>query len=387
MSSPTLCFVSRTVGEISETWMWRQIVGLTRLRPHVLTWRHIHGELFPLGDVPVHIQQVAARWPENTGWLMRRFHRLRNLPGRNFYAMTRRECRFVRKAVSAIRPDIMLCQYGMMGLRMLPIAHKLGIPLAVHFHGSDLAGALTNPWYRWSLVPALQRFDALIVVNTKQRDWLVNRGVRPTHVHVIPCGVPTDECVPGVAAERTGRSPRFVTVSRLVQLKGIDVTIRAFARVVSEIPMAQLLVVGDGPEREGLEGLVDELGLRDNVYFTGWLSQDEIGRMLRQSDVFVQHSLVPEGWPVSVAEASAMGLPVIVTPCGGLVEQVVDGVTGFMVPTRDVRSMQDAMLRLALDPDLRITMGMAGRKRMVEEFDVKRQIAKLEDVLTICAGA
>jgi glycosyltransferase involved in cell wall biosynthesis len=156
---------------------------------------------------------------------------------------------------------------------------------------------------------------------------------------------------------------------------------------VGEIPRAQLVIAGEGPEREGLEALVAELGLRDNVCFTGWLSQDEIRQALRLSDVFVQHSLVPEGWPVSVAEASAMGLPVVVTPCGGLAEQVVDGVTGLMVPTRDVHCMQEAMLGLARDPDLRTRMGMAGRTRMIQEFDVKGQIAKLEEALMTCTCA
>jgi glycosyltransferase involved in cell wall biosynthesis len=198
--------------------MWRQIVGLTRFRTHVLTWRYIHRELFPVGDVPVHVRQEAGCWPEETPGLTRRFHRLRNLPSRNFFAMTRREYAAIGKAVREIRPDVMLCQYGMMGLRMLPVARKLAIPLAVHFHGSDLAGGLGNRWYKWSLETALRQFDAAIVVNTKQRDWLVKRGVRPAQVHVIPCGVPTDQCFPRLAAERNGAPPRFVAVGRLVQI-------------------------------------------------------------------------------------------------------------------------------------------------------------------------
>ncbi|UCD49466.1 MAG: glycosyltransferase family 4 protein [Phycisphaerales bacterium] len=386
MSSPTLCFATRSVGEFSETWMWRQIIGFRRFRTHVLTWRYKHRERFPLGDVPVTIQREAVCWPEKTAWFTRRIHRLRNLPGRNFFATTRREYAAIGKTISAIRPDVLLCQHGPMGLRMLPVAREFGIPLAVHFHGTDLAGALANPWYRWSLKSALHQFDAIIVVNMKQRDWLVEQEVKPEKIHVIPCGVPTDECVPPPAAERDEMPPRFIAVGRLVQLKGVDVTIRAFERVVSEVPQAQLVIVGEGPRREELEVLVDDLGLRNNVCFTGWLSQDEVRRALRGSNVFVQHSLVPEGWPVSVAEASAMGLPVVVTNCGGLAEQVVDGVTGLIVPMRDVRAMHEAMLKLARSPNLRMDMGMAGRTRMIQEFDVKKQIAKLEEALMSCVS-
>jgi glycosyltransferase involved in cell wall biosynthesis len=270
---------------------------------------------------------------------------------------------------------------------MLPIARELSIPLAVHFHGSDLAGGLANRWYRWSIEAALRRFDAVIVVNTMQRDWVVTHGVDPARVHVIPCGVPAEQSLPCLTKERSGSPLQFIVVSRLVRLKGVDMTIRAFASVVREVPGARLVIAGDGPERRDLEALVERLGLRDNVCFTGWLSQGDVRHALEQSHVFVQHSLVPEGWPVSVAEASAMGLPVVVTDCGGLAEQVVDGVTGLLVPAGDVPRMQESMLRLARDPHLRSRLGMAGRTRIMEEFDVKKQIAELEDVLIGCARA
>jgi colanic acid/amylovoran biosynthesis glycosyltransferase len=209
--------------------------------------------------------------------------------------------------------------------------------------------------------------------------------VKPEKVHVIPCGVPVDESIPAAPGERNGAPPQFIAVSRILKLKGVDITIRAFAGVVREIPEARLFIAGDGPDRPEFEALVAELGLTENVHFAGWLSEDEVRQQLRQSDVFVQHSLGAEGWPVGVAEASAMRLPVVVTSCGGLAEQVVDGVTGLIVPTRDVDRMRQSMLTLARDPDLRAKMGTAGRERMVQGFNVKGQIAKLEQVLLDCA--
>lgn len=380
-----LCFVTRSMGEISETWMWRQVTGFRRLRPSILTWRYVHRELFPVGDVPVHLQQQEACWPEETSPLMRRLHRLRNVPRWNFYAATREEYAAISKALNDIRPDVMLCQYGHMGLRMLPVARELAIPLVVHFHGSDLADGLTNRWYRWSIKSALHHFDAIVVVNTKQRDWVFQCGVAPEKVHVIPCGVPIDESTPRLSREQDGTPPQFIAVGRLVKLKGTDVTIRAFAGVAKQLPQARLVIVGDGPDRQELEALVRKLGIEGKVQFSGWLSQSEVRDKLRQSDVFVQHSVVPEGWPVSVAEASAMALPVVVTGCGGLADQVVNGVTGLIGPTYDVRTMKENMLRLACDLHLRATMGAAGRERMVRDFAVEKQIAKLEDVLLKCA--
>ncbi len=383
--APTLCFVTRSVGEVSETWMWRQIVGFTRLRHHVLTWRYVNREMFPVGDVPMHILEEPGCWPEKTPRLIRCLHRLRNLPRQNFLATTRREYASIEKVLREMRPDVMLCQYPMMALRMLPIVRRLAIPLTVHFHSIGLSSALENRWYRWSLGPALRHFDKIVVVNLKQRDWMLEHGVRSEKVHVIPCGVPVDESIPAPPGERSGAPPQFTAVSRLLKIKGIDITIRAFAGVVAKIPEARLVIVGNGPDRQEFEALAAELGLSGSVRFTGWLSEDGVRQQLRQSDVFVQHSLFAEGWPVGVAEASAMRLPVVVTDFGGLAEQVVDGVTGLIVPAQDVGRMRDSMLRLARDPDLGRRMGTAGRERMARHFNVKGQIAKLEEVLIDCA--
>lgn len=385
MPAPTLCFATRSVGEVSETWMWRQIVGLQHLRTHVLTWRYVNRDIFPIGDVSMHIVQEPTCWPEETSGLTRRLHRLRNLPRRNFLATTRREYAHIEEILHRIRPDVMLCQYPMMALRMLPMTRKLGIPLVVHFHAIGLGKAMENRWYRWSLGPALRHFDAIVVVNLQQRDWMLEHGVQPEKVHIIPCGVPVDDSTAAAPDERNGTPPRFIAVSRVLKLKGVDITIRAFAGVVKEIREARLVIAGDGPDRPEFEALVAELGLADHVHFAGWLSENDVKQQLRQSDVFVQHSLVAEGWPVGVAEASAMGLPVVVTRCAGLTEQVVDGVTGLIVPMRDVHAMQESMLQLARDPNLRARIGAAGRERMVQSFGVKGQIAKLEQVLIDCA--
>jgi glycosyltransferase involved in cell wall biosynthesis len=102
--------------------------------------------------------------------------------------------------------------------------------------------------------------------------------------------------------------------------------------------------------------------------------------------VFLQHSMNGsngwvEGFGVSIAEAASSGLPVIVTECGGIPDQVVNQETGLIVPQGDVQAMSDAMLRLARDAALRSRMGRAGRQRAVACFDARRQIERLEDVL------
>jgi glycosyltransferase involved in cell wall biosynthesis len=278
-----------------------------------------------------------------------------------------------------------LAHFGDTALRLLPVAHELNIPLVAHFHGYDLSSSLRNRWYRWSLKASLSRFTSAIVVGTRQHDVLQGYGLPANNIHIIPCGVPTDTFVPRHISRRTNRI-NFICVSRLVECKGVRESIAAFGIVCHHLHNVHLTVVGDGPERASLELLVKNLRLSSQICFRGALSSDQVRLLLRDSDVFLQHSLVGqdgsiEGFGVSVAEAAASGIPVVATRCGGILDQVVHGETGLLVEPRDIEGMSLAMLRLAVDRELRARLGLAARQRAVALYDTATQVAKLEQVL------
>jgi len=172
-----------------------------------------------------------------------------------------------------------------------------------------------------------------------------------------------------------------------VEWKGQHIALDAFAKIADTHPNARLVIVGGGPDSDFLKRKAADLGVENRVEFPGSCSAATVRKMLGESDVFLQHSLTHrsgwgEGFGVSIAEASAMALPVIVSPCGGIVDQVIDGETGIIVPEHDREAMAAAMRKLAADPELRHRMGEAGRRRMRGHFDTKAQVRKLEDVLT-----
>src|SRR5690606_39210585 len=116
--------------------------------------------------------------------------------------------------------------FGQIALRILPLATMGGIPLVAHFHGLDLSSLLRNRWYRWSLLRCLSSFDAIVVVGSHQRKWLVEHGADPEKVYLIPCGVPTSDFQP--LPRPAGEQCRFIAVSRLVEGKGLEFSLRAF---------------------------------------------------------------------------------------------------------------------------------------------------------------
>lgn len=380
-----LCVVAQCIGQWPEVWLWRQLLGFKQLKPCVLTWGYINREVYRLDNLPVQILPFDPCAGEDS--FRRWFRRARSLPVRNFYASVGAECRFIEKQLLETKPRVMLCHFGHTALRMLPIAQKQHIPLVAHFHGLDLSSSLNNRWYRWSLLRALEHFSAIVVVGSHQKKWMIEHDVQAERVHLIPCGVPTQVFKHKVRQPLKGI--RFICVCRLVEGKGVGYCIRAFAHVVKEITNGNLLIVGDGPLRSDLEALRHELGLGECVTFIGSVCPDRVRDLLSESDIFIQHSLVSstgwvEGFGVSVAEAAATGLPIVGTRCGGIVDQVIDGKTGFLVEQRDVDGMAEYMVKLGLEPDLRKKMGQAGREHMVAEFDTQKQIAELESVLLDC---
>lgn len=371
----------RDRGVGSQVWVERQLARFRRVDVTVVTWQVHDGPIEPgvpmhVLDHPVDLDVGADRW----------VNRLRRLSGRNFYGTAHDERDELRTLLHRDRPHVALCHFGHTALRLLPVADEIGVPVVAHFHGFDLSSSLQNRWYRWSLLGHIDRFAAVVVVGRRQQQW-VEQHMPASRVHRIPCGVPITEFT---RAEPPADGPvRFTTVSRLVPQKGVDVAVRALAAMQRRD--TELVIVGDGAQLAELRELADRLAIDDRVTFTGALPPDGVRRTLQDSHVFVQHSLdMPNGWfegfGVSLTEAAAMELPAIVSRCGGLEDQVVDGVTGMLVDQHDVIGMAAAMDRLAVDPELRRRMGTSGRRSAEQMFDTADQVRQLEEVLVDVAA-
>ncbi|KDN86388.1 glycosyltransferase family 4 protein [Kitasatospora cheerisanensis] len=163
--------------------------------------------------------------------------------------------------------------------------------------------------------------------------------------------------------------PVVVCVSRLVPRKGQDTLIRALPRVLAAQPETVLLIVGGGPYRGELEKLVDSVGVRSSVVFTGAVPWEELPAHYGAGDVFAmpcrtrRGGLDVEGLGIVYLEASATGLPVVAGDSGGAPDAVREGETGYVVPGKGGESvLAERLVRLLGDADLRREMGEAGRK-------------------------
>lgn len=173
----------------------------------------------------------------------------------------------------------------------------------------------------------------------------------------------------------------FGSVGRLDPIKGTSFLIDAMALVVKENPRAQLLLVGDGSQREKLQKQCAALGLQGHVKFTGF--QKDPAPFIEIMDVFVLASL-NEGMGRVILEAMVYAKPVIATRVGGIPELIEDGKSGLLVDPQDDAALGAAMIRLAKDRPLRERMAREAKVKAGDKFDIERMVKDIENLYQKC---
>jgi len=219
-------------------------------------------------------------------------------------------------------------------------------------------------WRRWR-----DAFDLIVANSEAVKRRLIAEGIEP--VEVIHSGVPIKPSRPPLS-----EPPTAAFAGRLVREKGADVLVQAFAQVVSQMPEARLLVVGDGPEREHLNSLVGDLGLTSNVMMVGYRPHSEMEGHLASAWVKAVPSRWAEPFGRVAAEAMMRGTAVVATGSGGLREIVRDGLTGFLVPPGDAEALAAALLRVLGDRKLAEQMGRAGREVALAHFSEETFVSR-----------
>jgi glycosyltransferase involved in cell wall biosynthesis len=289
----------------------------------------------------------------------------------------------VRRRWRAEPPDLVHAHFWMSGWAAaqagLPVPlvqtfHALGVVKRRHQRGAD-----TSPAPRQRIEAALlHRIDHVVATCRDEVSELVAMGADAGRVSVVPCGVDLDRfTATGPVAPREDGLRRIVVVSRLVPRKGIEDVIRA----LTHLPDAELLVAGGPPEPRvagdpevrRLQGVAANCGVASRVRFLGGLRRDEVPPLIRSADVV---ACVPwyEPFGIVPVEAMACGVPVVGAAVGGLLDTVLHGRSGLLVPPREPSAIAEAIGHLLANPSLCRRMGQEGAAR-ARQFYGWRQVA------------
>ena len=227
----------------------------------------------------------------------------------------------------------------------------------------------------------LGKRDRLIAVGEATRQALIaNEGLPSDRVEVIYNGVDLaqfTEVAPEIRGEvrkELGLSEDdwiITLVARLDAIKDHPTAIRTLQRVRESVPGAKLLIVGDGSEREKIEGIIRDGNLGDCVHMLG--TRRDVPRLLRASDTFLMSS-IGEGIPLTIIEAMAAGVPVVSTSVGGIPEMVTTGETGFLNDSGDADGLASSIVKLSSDSGLRSRIIGAARQRAFDVFSREQML-------------
>jgi glycosyltransferase involved in cell wall biosynthesis len=371
-----VAYILHTFPSLSQTFVLNEIVELQKRRHEVticaleLDDRIIHPEVTEWGlDRKVHYPQNLP--PPS---LLDRLKLYRDgswRPLREWWSFTDQVARFV-KVVMDVGCDLVHTHFAGKPSRLArAVASGAGLPFSLTAHAYDIFREPLRGWVADDLTAA----DLLITPSEYNRGYLQDRfGVesRVVHATIDPDLFPL---VP-LATE-----PNVLAMARLISKKGIDVAIQALPAVLAKVPEARLIVGGDGPDRERLERLAGELGVADQVEFTGYLEHEEYRSVLTSTQVAVLPCRISEDQdrdvcPLTLQEAMASGIPVLSCDIHSIPELVRPQCGGLVGPD-DPAALAAELVGLLSSEDRRRRAGAAGRRVIEEEFNIATQVGLL----------
>ena len=279
------------------------------------------------------------------------------------------------------RPDVVHAHFWMSGAAALRARASTGVPVVQTFHALGVVkrrhqgAADTSPPDRLAREEHLARsVDAVVATCSDEVRELLALGASPERIHVAPCGVDLEAFRPGPSPRvlTMGRPlRRILSISRLVERKGVHTLVEALAHV----PDAELVIAGgpDGrdldadPHVKALRAAAAQHGVADRVRFVGPVMRADVPALMRSADVV---AAVPWYEPFGIVplEAMACGVPVVGSAVGGLLDTVVDGATGLLVPPRDPAATAAALRTVLGDDALRLRLGRAAAEHVAARF-------------------
>jgi colanic acid/amylovoran biosynthesis glycosyltransferase len=361
--------------------IYRQITALKRCRPVVIAQKREQAERYAFE--PVHI--VA----KPTTHFLRRFwfRKVRDAP----WQISDAELHALLRVLTKTDARLLHIYFGHIAVHLLPLIRGWTKPSIVSFHGADVIVDMDKPAYREATRQMLDAVKLVLVRSESLRREVIHLGCDEKKIEVQRTGIPLDEFPFRERSFPQNGEWRFVQACRLIEKKGLPVTLRAFASFLKKHPDATLTIAGEGPLLGQLQGLACELKIDNRVSFTGFISQDQLRDIFYASHIFLHPSETgrdgnQEGIPNSLLEAMASGLPVFATQHGGIPEAIEHGVSGVLVPEHNDQELGRALLSVVQDPGFLSRIARSGAEVVAQEFDQRIQVRRLEDVYVGIGG-
>lgn len=276
------------------------------------------------------------------------------------------------------KPSCIHTHFATMGSFVKELSNLSNIPYTITTHAYDI---YVNSNIK-NLKNVMENAELVVTISDYNKNYLKNTISIKNKIEVIRCGIDSKKFKPTDKSIHNKNKINILTVSRLVEKKGIKYLIESIPTVINEYPNCKFTIVGSGPLKNSLEQLSNVLNIDKYIDFKGDVSDSELQRDYNDADMFVIPCIVAkngdrDGIPVSLMEAMAMEIPVISTNVSGIPELIEDGVSGILAPPEDNYAISKAIISLCDNEDLRTKMGINGRISVSEHYNIKKETPKL----------
>jgi len=288
--------------------------------------------------------------------------------------------RKLEKLVKRENPDILHAHFAIpTGIAACLVGEKMNKPVVMTIHGSDIHTYpyIYNCLYRNAVKYALMKADIVLAVSKYLKEHAMSIAPE-ANIIVKRIGIDINLFRNEEREEKKESVIKIIFVGNLIKSKGIYDLLNAFAKLCKMITKYQLnlLYIGDGPEKKALFDRAKALKIDQLVILLGARDHGEISRLINEADIVVLPSY-KEGMAQVVIEACACGKPVVASKVGGIPEIVDNYVNGILVSPDSVREIVNALMKLIEDPVLRKSMGIKGRVKCEQEYDIEKNTLDL----------
>ena len=269
--------------------------------------------------------------------------------------------------IQEIRGGIIFFEFAFSAVMVQKSLSYLGSPFVIQVHGVDVSAMFELEGYKERFLLAAKESAAIICPSEHIKRLCILAGVDSKKLEVVFNSRNPDQII-NAANEVPTSFPSFVHLGRLTPKKNPLATLEAFRIVHSEFQDAKLTFIGGGELKSVVEERIQDYKLEGNVVLAGEMPHDDALKLMSSHWIYCQHSVTSrqgdsEGMPVSIAEASLLGMPIVSTYHNGIPEEVIHGETGFLVKEFDYETMAVCMAELARDERLRVKFGKAGIRK------------------------
>jgi colanic acid/amylovoran biosynthesis glycosyltransferase len=350
--------------------VYRQVCGVRSFDHWIITRRRANPEAFPFPHV---IELRKSPW--------RVFNRVWHRVFGDFVPLSRFEIAQILRFCRHRNVSLVHVYLGSEALRILSFLEHFNGARVISFHGADLSDEFSSETY----APLWNRAELFLCRSQSLRERLLAKGCPADRIRLNYTGVPVPSESPArrLPDLRKDEPLRILQACRFIQKKGLDVTLHAIRLLKDKSVPVTLNLAGEGPEEAPLRALASQLGIADQLSFTGFLGREQLEEAYRRHHLFVHPSRTTaegdrEGIPNSLLEAMAYGLPVISTRHSGIPEAITNGQDGLLLEHPDPSSLAAAILRLIENPSLYENLSRNAHDTVLKRFSLAANASALE---------